>query len=308
MWPVQPTSMPVPVGVRLGSAALQALADDAGADILHIKGPAASAFLAVFEEEANATEGAPFIPRPSVDVDLLVRPSHLRRLFAAMRAHGWEMAYRFEDGSAFEHASTWLRPGLAAADIHRRFPGIGAQEEAAFERFWRDRRQVRIAGYPCTVPSPAAQRLILILHAARGGELAGEDIERAWGAATFDQRAEIDSLATDLDASVALAAGTGRLDQHRASREYALWRALSTGEQSRLKLWCARVRAAPGLVNRVRTAVVLVAPKPGRLRHQLGREPRADEVAVAWVAHVSSAFRGATGLVQGLRRPRGPQA
>lgn len=298
--------MPVPVGVRLGSAALQVLAEDAGVDVLHIKGPAALSF----EQEdgwPEISEGweATFTPRPSVDVDLLVRPSHVDQLFATLTAHGWELAYRFEDGSAFEHASTWLRRGLAAADVHRTFPGFGVDGEVAFERLWRERRQVLIAGYPCTIPSSAAQRLILILHAARGGDLGGDDLRRAWGCATAEQRSQVDALACDLGASAALAAGTGRLEEHRGSREYALWRALSTGERSLLRLWVARVQAQPTIAARLRTALVLVAPKPGRLRHLLGRDPRAHEVAAAWVTQLGDAVRAAARGARHRPRPRG---
>lgn len=101
----------------------------------------------------------------------------------------------------------------------------------------------------------------------------------------------MDALAAELNATVALAAGTGRLDLHRSAREYALWRALSTSDLSRSTLWVARVRAEPTLTGRIRTAIVLVAPKPGRLRHRLGREPRVGEVVATWAAEWVKAFR-----------------
>ena len=301
-------AMPVQVGVRLGSAALQVIADTAGVDVLHVKGPSVDPSLLVTTTTIDPTTGADVTrsePRSSVDVDLLVRPGHVQRLFDAMRAHGWQLAYRFQDGSAFEHASTWLRPGLAAADIHRVFPGIGARPDAAFERLWADRRTVTIGGYPCTVPSVAAQRLILILHAARGGALDGADIRNAWGRATAEQRAELDALAADLRAQVALAAGTGRLEQHRGHREHDLWQALSTGNRSRLVLLRARVRAQPTLPGRAYVALALLTPKPGRLRHRLGREPTLGEVAAAWTHDVRAAAREARALVRrGLRGGR----
>lgn len=274
------TSMPIHVGVQLGSAVLQALAEDAGVDVLHLKGPSAWAF----EPQAGGEPGAASpARRASEDVDLLVRPSQVATLFGALEQHGWDLAYRFEDGSAFEHASTWIRPGLVAADIHRRFPGISVDPELAFDRLWQHRCTFPIAGYPCTVPGPAGQRLILILNATRDGDLAGPDIARAWWAATEGERAEVESLAGELGATVPLAAGTGRLEDHRADRQYALWRALSTGDRTRSTLWFARVRAEPTVLARVRRGLALVGPKPDRLRHTLGREPRRVELAAAWL-------------------------
>lgn len=286
------TTMPMSAGIRLGSAALQALAEDHGVDLLHVKGPAVDTSLMALETTPDSVTGLDVTrrrPRPSVDVDVLVRPAHVERLFAAMREHGWVMAYRFEDGSAFEHASTWLREGLASADVHRSFPGVGLRAEAAFDRLWSDRHETLIAGYPCLVPSVATQRLILILHAVRGGDVAGGDIQRCWTAASPEQRAEVDALAAELRAEVALAAGTGRLEQHRKTREYDLWRVLSTGETSRAALWRARVRAQPNVFAAVRTAVWLVAPKPGRLRTALGHEPTLRELSGAWLSQLRAA-------------------
>lgn len=272
-------------GVELASASLQVIAEDASVDALHIKGPSVHPVLLASQVSVDPVSGASIrrsVARPSIDIDVLVRPSHVDRLFAAMAAHRWVMAYRFEDGSAFEHASTWLREGLAAADVHRTFPGFGIDHEAAFDRLWADRQPMDIGGYLCQVPSLTAQRLILILHATRGGDLGGGDIQRAWTLATLHDRAEVDALAAELGATVALAAGTGRLDQHRDAREHDLWRALSTGNHSRLALWKARVRAQPTAWGRVRTAVKLASPKPGRLRHVLGRDPTPIEVGRAW--------------------------
>ncbi len=277
--------MPVYAGVRLGSAALQVLSEDAGVEVLHIKGPAVHASLLQVQRDDDpvlGVEAGSPKPRQSVDVDLLVRPSHVERLVEAMSSHGWQMAYRFEDGSAFEHASTWIREGLCTADIHRNFPGIGIPEEEAFELLWSGRRTEAIAGYLCRVPSLTAQRLILILHATRGGDLRGGDIDQAWGQASPEQRAEVDALASKLGATVALAAGTERLDHHRAAREHDLWLALSTGDTRRLTLWKARVKAQPNFPARVRMGVRLAVPKPGRLSHNLGRRPNLREVVGMW--------------------------
>lgn len=295
--------MPVFAGVRLGSAVLQVLAEDAGVDVLHIKGPAVHPSLLQVQETSDPVlgveAGAPR-PRNSVDVDLLVRSSHIDRLFGAMREHGWQMAYRFEDGSAFEHASTWTREGLCTADIHRQFPGIGVPPGQAFELLWAERQTIEIAGYPCHAPSLPAQRLILILHATRGGDLQSGDIQRAWWDASPGERAEMDELAATLGAKVALSAGTGRLDQHRGAREHDLWLALSSGDVRRLTLWKARVKAQPTLAGRVRMGVRLAVPKPGRLSHNLGRPPNVFEIAAMWGREARTVGRELSGVARRL--------
>ena len=220
------------------------------------------------------------VARQSSDVDVLVRPSHVDRLLTVMRGHGWVTAYHFEDGSAFEHAATMTHAFLAPVDVHRSFPGIGGQ--AAFERLWADRHTVTIAGLPCSVPSVTAQRLLLIVHAARGGALHHRDIRRSWGDATDDQRAAVQDLAVDLSAELALAAGTGRLDDYVGARGYELWQALSLGETSQVRMLVARVKAEPTRRAALRAAFRLALPKPHRMEMILGRPPTRREIVRAY--------------------------
>ena len=305
--------MPLIAGVPLASATLQVIAEDAGVDILHVKGASVDPSLLQQTQEIDPDTGEVVsvpIPRSSVDADILVRPSHVKRLFAAMAQHRWQMVYRFEDGSAFEHASTWIRPGVCHADIHRSFPGISLAPEKAFDRLWADRHTMTLAGQECAVPSLAGQRLILILHAVRGGELLNPDIERAWWAASEAEQHEVDALAVDLRAQVALAAATGRLEHHRSAREYLLWKTLSTGDSSRTTLWVARVKAQPNPLKALRMAYHLIAPKEGRLERDLGHKPGPAEVARAWAIQIGlvgvelgklgrTVFRRARGLREG---------
>ncbi len=116
------------------------------------------ALLEVRVADVSTTGGAPeggaqssagagrTVARRSIDVDVLVRPAHLDRLFTVMHEHGWTTKYRFEDGSAFEHAATMAHPFLAPVDVHRHFPGIDSDPEAAFTRLWSDRHTVELAG------------------------------------------------------------------------------------------------------------------------------------------------------------------
>lgn len=277
--------MPWHVGVRLAHACLQVLAEDHGVDLLHIKGPAVDHSLLQRRGDDDPGGDAPAgsaIPRPSVDADVLVRPGHVERLFAAMTQHGWQMAFDFADGSAFEHASTWSHPVFAHVDVHRQFPGIGIDPSAAFEALWAGRHQTPIAGLPCAVPDVTAQRLILILHAVRGGQLRSSDIDNTWTRATDEQRSQVEALASDLRAQVALAAATGRLADYRDSREHDLWQVLSTGDPSLTRLWLARVRAQPNPVAAIRMGAKLILPNRNRLAQQLGRQPKAGEMARAY--------------------------
>lgn len=277
--------MPWSVGIRFAHASLQVLAEDHGVDLLHIKGPSV---------DASLLDG----PRESIDADVLVRPEHVPRLLDAMHRHGWSTQYRFEDGSAFEHASTLVHPILAPVDVHRRFPGIDADASDAFDRLWSERHPAELAGVPCPVPSLPAQRLLLIVHAARSGALRHPDIRRCWVDATDTQRDEVVRLADDIGASVALAAGTGRLDEFVGEPGYDLWKVLSTGERSQARIWAARVRAAPNRRAALRTAVRLVIPNRHRMEASLGRPPSAREVASAYG---TSARRGAKELLAVVR-------
>jgi hypothetical protein len=294
--------MPTAVGIRFAHASLQVLAEDHGIELLHIKGPAVDESLLdarLTTASGNVDPVLESVPRSSVDADILVRPSQVPVLFDAMHRHGWSIQYRFEDGSAFEHAATMHHPFLSPVDVHRRFPGVGLDPEAAFDRLWADRATRVLAGYPCSVPSVAAQRLILILHAARGRVTGHPDIRRCWADATSHQRDEVDALAGELRAQVGLAAGTGRLEAFRSSPEYELWRALSSGETSMVKVWAARVRAAPTVREAVRTGVRLIVPNRNRLEASLGRPPTWRELAVAY------ALRGRWGLREVGRSVRG---
>jgi hypothetical protein len=286
--------MPWSVGIRFSHAALQALAEDHGVDLLHIKGPA------VDESLGGAT-------RHSIDADVLVRPSHVERLIAAMHEHGWQTQYLFEDGSAFEHASTLVHPFLAPVDVHRRFPGIDGDSARAFERLWGERHDTDLAGMPCPVPSVDAQRLILILHATRAGALNHADIQRSWKEATEEQRQRLTALAGEIGAGLALAAGTGSLHEHVGERGYDLWRVLSSGDTSRGRLWLARVGSAGTRRAALRTGVRLVVPNRHRMATTLGRPPTGRELVAAYVSSARRGVREVTLLLRSAaRNRRGP--
>jgi hypothetical protein len=260
---------PLSVRLRLGHAAIQYLADSIGVDVLHIKGAAVDPSL-----RPGGYSGS--------DVDVLVRPGHVRALDVAMRRHGWHLYSTFEWGSPFGHAQTYLHDAWGYIDIHRSFPGIRLAPESAFERLWADGDDIRIAGIGCRVPSVPAQAVLLVLNAARSPIGAKSDVQVAWNEATPERRLEMRALVAGLDAPVAFAAATGELERYRGQRDYALWRIVSQGG-SRSAEWWARVRAAPNLLSAVR--IIMRAPlvNVDHLSHRLGRRPTRGEILVEFL-------------------------
>jgi hypothetical protein len=271
-------SVPLSVRLRLGHAAIQHVADEVGADVLHIKGAAVDPSL-----RPGGYAGS--------DVDVLVRPAHVARLDAAMRRHGWHLYSTFEFGSPFGHAQTYLHDAWGYIDVHRYFPGIRLEPTAAFELFWADRRRVEIAGVGCRVPALAGQSVLLVLNAARSSR-GQSDVVTAWWEAGEVRRAEIEALVAALDARVAFAAATGGLEQYRHERDYRLWKIASEGG-SRSAEWWARVRAAPDL----RSALGVIARAPrvniDHLAHRLGRAPTRGEIIAEFFRRPAKAVREA---------------
>ncbi len=256
----------VPLAVRLlfGHAAIQHLAESIGVNLLHIKGAAVDSSL-----RPGGYTGS--------DVDVLVRPSQVRALDAAMRRHGWRLYSTFEWGSPFGHAQTYLHDAWGYIDLHRFFPGIRLVPERAFDRLWADGHDIDMAGIGCRVPSVPAQAVLLVLNAARAPGGSKRDVQVVWGEATPERRLEMKALVADLDAPVAFAAAIGELERYRGQREYELWRIVSQGG-SRSAEWWARVRAAPDFVSRAR--IILRAPlvNVDHLAHRLGRRPTRGEI------------------------------
>ena len=282
--------LPQRTTVLFTHAVAQFIADEVGADVLHIKGPAV-------ESNALALGALPTDPvRTSVDADVLVRPAHIPLMLQGLTRHGWTLLYDFSGGSPFRHAATLGREGLANVDVHRYFPGIELEPEAAFSRLWEDRRSLTIAAQRIHVPSLLAQRLILILHAARSPAFDLTKEARApWVSADPETRGDLARLAADLNADVAFRAATGGLDLVRNEPSHDLWAALSTGEASQVRLWGARVRAARGWRESVRTGVSLLAPNTGRMASRIGRPLNGGELLRAYV---EQARRGVRALLK----------
>lgn len=269
---METSSIPIADQVRLAHGILQRTANAAGVDILHIKGP--SLHPALLQRSAD---GRSPVPRHSTDADVLVRPSQLERFQRTLERDGWRMTADFIAGSAFGHAANYWHEILGYCDVHRRFPGIELDAERAFDILWGSRQSLRIAHVTCHTPDLNAQRLIILLHAARSGRPEHPDKVRAWDDAAEADRDAVLGLASRLDAEVALAAATGHLEDFRGERNYDLWRQFSTGDTIRWHEWRARIHAASSPIGALRVAVRALRLNQAHLRMDLGHDlTRAD--------------------------------
>ena len=266
----------IDVRVRIIHGGLQRIADDAGTRLLHIKGPAVAEELldrrTTVDSSGEKVEVT--VPRGSSDADILVHPADIKAFLAAVQQHGWVKKTSFNSGSAFGHALNIYHPKLGNADVHRYYPGL---PEDAFEDLWAHHGATELGSVECPVPSVHAQRLILLLHAARSGP-GHPDVDRAWTRASDDERASVRALAREMGAELGLAAALDELDGWEHHPEYLLWKHYREANPSRLHEWHARWKAARGLRAKSRVARSFVFFDPASLESDLGRTPTFREI------------------------------
>ncbi len=264
-------SVPLEVRIAFAHASVQWLADQCGADVLHVKGAALDPGL---------------VPgRAYSDADVLVRPDHLRVLMHELRVHGWELINSFAYGSSFEHSATLRHKDFGLLDLHRVFPGAGPTPAAAFETLWSEHTSTMLGGVECSVPSRHAQVALLLLHAARGGRdpKAAHDVESVWTSADDEQRAHTLAWIEKLDAALAFSVISGTLDDHRGHPAYDLWRVAARGG-TRLEEWRARLRAAEGVRSKLAVAGRSVLVNVEHLTLVRGRPVSRREVVAEFFA------------------------
>lgn len=284
---VTTTIVPEEARVRLCHAAVQWLADEHHIDVLHIKG---------YAIDPRLSQSG----RTSSDVDVLVRPRQVDDFLRVALDAGFEVLGRFATSSPFEHSATLVHPDFGFLDVHRLYPGTGPDPTTAFDRLWAKRTHRLIAGRSCPTPEPAAQVVVLVLHAARGipdGQ-ADRDVTHAWRDADTDLRARVRQVVADLDAEVAFAAGTGTLDTLPMSPERALWSAVSHPD-ARVDEWRARIAAAPNVASRLRLLLRIPLVNTDHLAMNLGRRPTRREVGRAFLDRT---VRGAREIARRGRR------
>lgn len=278
-------------------ALVQHVADLSHIRVLHVKGPALHRELLGRDGEGNP------VPRRSSDADVLVAPTDAERLLVTLEHYGATTITSFETGSPFEHAVTLKFDQLGYCDVHRYFPGIERDAAEAFDILWRTRIATDIAHRPCTTPSLTAQRLVLLLHAARSiGH--DHDKEAAWGRASAVERDEVRELARVLHAEVALAAALGELDRFRGTPTYDLWNQFSRNPaHSRTAEWVARIRAAPTLGRKLALVRRSLRLNTDHLAMELGHPPTREEIRRAQRRRLRRAWGELTGRGQGGHRP-----
>lgn len=287
IWSMVPsTAVPVSVRAEFAHAVIQYLAAEAGLDIFHVKGPALSPDLV-------AARGG------GSDADVWTRPEDAERLIDILLAHGWVKVTGFH-ATAFKHAAAMHHELFGYADIHRYFPGLSQE---AFVRLW-PRRVVRdLGGMACACLDPAAERLVLMVHAARSGGNA-RDLGLAWHSRSDVEREEVRRLVADLDADVAFAAALGRLEEHRGSPDYGLWRSYS-GNESRLDKLFARISAADTWQDKALEVMKDLRPNVSYSEIRQGRHLGPVGRLHAWVRHYQWLGKELVGGVRTrLRRER----
>lgn len=279
----------MPVRLRLTHGVLQALADRANTRVLHIKGVAWDPALA---------EGR----HASTDCDLLVEPSAVSRMTAALEEASWERMTTFEHGSVFAHAATYYHRVWGTVDVHRWFPGMHRDAGAAFEALWADRKEIVQGGRPVAVPSLTAQRLIMLVHAARTGAYGARgDVERAWYKASDAERADVEELAARLGSFVPLAIATDRAAEVAGFPQARLWSAMHQHENP-TAVWLARLQDARGVREHAAVLWAALHVNPDHLALRLGRTPTRADLAREWVDRFGRAGRrGADALARRLR-------
>ncbi|REJ08019.1 hypothetical protein DY023_01785 [Microbacterium bovistercoris] len=267
----------------LARAAVQVLADRLGVRVLHIKGDAVDPAL-----RAD--------PRPGSDIDVLADPRGIPLLHAVLLRHGWAVYSSFRFGSAFEHAQTYQHEQWGFLDLHRRFPGIRLDDQAAFDLLWNDRTARWTAGIRFDAPSVDAQAVLMVLNAARAG-----DVPAFWTRLDDATLRRCGALIDRLDARVAFAAATGDLAAYRRRREYLLWRVTTRGGP-RIAEWWGRVIAQPTTAGSLRVIIGAPAVNTDLLAHRLGRPPTRPEVVGEFFSRGLRGVGEAVSIIRGGRR------
>lgn len=261
--PAAPPSLDLEVRVRLAHARITHLLDRAGIPGLHLKGYATEP--GVYPEH-----------RRSSDVDLLVHPADAAAVIALLRSHGWEPVATFSEGSIFQHAATLWHDQLGYVDVHRLFPGLGSAAGRVFEDLWAAHGRRVIAGRPVPVPSPAHQRLVVIVHAARDPHRGAYDVRHIRDASTPEEWDALREEAHRLDAGAAWHVATGEAADRVDPRQLTLFAALHES-QSGLALFRTRWQSATTVRERAALVARTIPVNRPHLQMRLGRPvTRAD--------------------------------
>lgn len=248
--------------LQFAHAVAQTLATERQLRLLHLKGPAAL--------QRMRPPG-----KVSTDADILVHPDDVNQLETALSHHGWEQRTTIEGGSAFSHAANWWHTHWGYLDLHAYWPGPKADPKNVFAQLSRGDHTVNLAQVSCPVPDEAGQLLVLLLHAARTTNKA--DVTYGWGGARPELQQRVRELAAELRAELPLAIALGE-SADTTDPEYDLWQHYSSGATDRISEWKARVKAAPGLREKIHVLISASQVNQDHLRLKLGHSPSPAEV------------------------------
>ncbi|MGO1504476.1 MAG: nucleotidyltransferase family protein [Brachybacterium sp.] len=266
-----PVQVPAQTRLRLAHGCLDHLAREAGVRVLHLKGVSLHPVLAAGRA-------------PSSDCDVLVEPGRVEAFGAVLTAHQWEQVTSYEHGSVFTHAAAFHHQVWGTVDVHRTFPGLDRDPSLTFETLWAERGSATLGGIACPVPSLTAQRLLLLVHAARDAMgRARHDVRVSWTEADAAERGRIDALAEKFGAAMPLALVTDRPELAAGQPDEHLWRAVHRRASS-TDVWKARLRDATGVRRKARILVEAVRVNRDHLGLRLGHVPSGREVRREWWA------------------------
>ncbi|WP_018154912.1 nucleotidyltransferase family protein [Demetria terragena] len=260
--------VPLAVVCEMAHGVAQDLADQAGVELLHIKG-------ATLDPELH------WQYRAFSDADVLVRPRHVDIFLTTLREHGWQVETSFANGSPFEHATTLIHPVWGYLDVHRWWPGFGLPPQEAFDLMWRQRTTRGLAAVPCAVPDVVDQALIQCLHVARSGwpdPATHPAVLACWTARGGELRELIEDRVERLQAHVAYAVLTDDLAAFRGDPDQPLWVAISE-RKGRVAEWAARARRERTLRGALKVAGRALRVNVEHLDTVRGRPSTRGEVA-----------------------------
>jgi hypothetical protein len=151
--------------------------------------------------------------RPYGDIDLLVAPDEYLEARAVLAELGYQPVVEGKHPVELCHAELWGRPGLVPVDVelHHTFHFLSASASAVWQALTHETEVITITGTEINVPSAAASALIVALHAASHGQAgkpqARHDLQRALQRVDFETWRAAASIADELAAGPAFAAG-----------------------------------------------------------------------------------------------------
>ena len=260
--------------------------DKAGVPAILLKGAAIAMWL--------YDDGA---PRPYLDIDILVRPSHLNMALAVLTQLGYsrvvEGAHPAEVGPK---EIELVGPTNITIDLHHGLLGASASSEDAWEVLFDRTTCMRLGTGNVRVLDVPARAMHLALHAAQNGPIdmkAIADLDRGLQRLGMDVWKDASQIAQRIGAEQAFAAGLRLLpagcdlaDKLALTREMTVELALRTWSVTQDALFFERFRRTPGA--RAKAALLLrkLFPTPATMRVNSSLARRGSlGLMCAWAIH-----------------------